>query len=176
MESLIWLIVIIIAYVIITYNTLIKGKNKIAQAASGIDVYLTQRFDLIPNLVECVKGYMEYEKDTLVAITEKRAQYMQTKNLKDGEALNIEFNRIMALAENYPDLKASEHFLQLQKTLTKMENQLQAARRIYNAEVNVYNNKVQMFPSNIIANMFNFHKEELFEAEAGKRDNINVNY
>lgn len=176
MELFIWLIVLIFCYAIITYNSFIKRKNKIKQAASGIDVYLTQRFDLIPNLVECVKGYMTHEKETFIEIARRRENYLQTKNLKEGENLNVECNRIIALAENYPELKASEHFLNLQKTLSKMESQLQAARRIYNAEVNVYNNKVQMFPSNIIANIFNFSEEEFFEAEDEKRENINVNY
>ena len=176
MELFISLIVIIFGYVIKTYNSFIKKKNKIKQAASAIDVYLTQRFDLIPNLVECVKGYMIHENDTFMKIAEKRTQYMQTRNLKEGEVLNAECNRIVALAENNPELKASEHYLHLQKNLAKMESQLQAARRIYNAEVNIYNNKVQMFPSNFIAGAFNFVEEEFFEAEDEKRDSININY
>ena len=176
MQLFIVLVLILVMYVITTYNSFIKKINKIEQAASSIDVYLTQRFDLIPNLVECVKGYMQYEKETLLKITRKREKYMSTRNLKEGQELNTECNRILALAENYPELKASELFLNLQKNLTKIENQLQAARRIYNAEVNVYNNKVQMFPSNIIAAIFSFTEEELFEAEDGKRNNIDVRY
>ena len=139
-------------------------------------MYLTQRFDLIPNLVECVKGYMIYEKQLLQEITEKRTSYLQNKNLKDAQNLNIEFNKILAIAENYPELKASEQFLNLQKNLSKMENQLQAARRIYNMEVNSYNNTVQMFPSNIFANMFGFQEEEFFEAEEPARNSVKVNY
>lgn len=174
-----WIIIIfavIVIYVLYTYNTLINHKNRVKQAYSGIDVYLTQRFDLIPNLVECVKGYMTYEKETLEKITEKRAIYFQNKNLKDGETLNNECNKIIAIAENYPELNANEQFLNLQKALSKMENQLQAARRIYNAEVNVYNNKVLMFPSNIIANMCGYTVEEFFEAEEQARDNVEINY
>ncbi len=166
--------VIILLYVFITYNTFVSRRNKIKQAESGIDVYLTQRFDLIPNLVECVKGYMTHEKETLMAITQMRAKYLQSKNLKDGEILNNECNKIMAVAENYPELKASEQFLNLQKNLTKMESQLQAARRIYNAEVNLYNNKVQMFPSNIIAGMFGFKEAEFFEAQEQAKQNVEV--
>ena len=117
---------------------------------------------------------MNFEKETLVAITEKRSMYLQNKNLKDGEELNNECNRIILLAENSPDLKANEQFLNLQKKLSKMESQLQAARRIYNIEVNNYNDKIETFPNNIIADAFNFKKEEYFEAELKARDNINI--
>lgn len=167
-------IVIIIIYVLATYNKFISQKNKIKQAEAGIDVYLTQRFDLIPNLVECVKGYMKYEQETLEKITKMRNEYMKTKNLKEGGELNDECNRIMAISENYPELKANEQFLNLQKNLTKIESQLQAARRIYNSEINIYNNKVQMFPSNIIASMLGLKKEEFFEADEKAKNNINV--
>lgn len=170
------ILVLIFLYALIIYNSLVSKKNKVKQAYSGIDVYLTQRFDLIPNLVECVKGYMTYEKELLQEITEKRTSYLQNKNLKDAQNLNIEFNKILAIAENYPELKASEQFLNLQKNLSKMENQLQAARRIYNMEVNSYNNTVQMFPSNIFANMFGFQEEEFFEAEEPARNSVKVNY
>ena len=150
--------------------------NKIKQASSGIEVYLTQRFDLIPNLVECVKGYMEHEKETLVQITKMRTSYLETKDLRQGEILNAQCNNIIATAEKYPELKANEQFLNLQKNLSKMESQLQAARRIYNAEVNVYNNKVQMFPSNILAKLFNFEEYDFFEAEEQAKNNIKIEY
>lgn len=172
---LIIVVIILVVYILSTYNGFVNRKNKIKQAYSGIDVYLTQRFDLIPNLVECVKGYMAYEKETLEKITQMRADYAKSKNLKEAETLNNECNRIMMVAENYPELKASEQFLNLQKNLTKIESQLQAARRIYNAEVNLYNNKVQMFPSNILANMFGFSEEEYFEAETQAKNNVNIN-
>lgn len=174
-----WIFVIaaiIIVYVLFTYNMLIGKKNRVKQAYSGIDVYLTQRFDLIPNLVECVKGYMTHEKDTLEEITQMRQIYKQNKNIKDGEALNNECNKIIALAEDYPELKASEQFLNLQKNLSKMENQLQAARRIYNAEVNIYNNTVLMFPSNIIASLGGFKVEEFFQAEEQAQNNVKIDY
>lgn len=176
MEILLCMIVILIVYIVVTYNSFIKKINKIEQAASSIDVYLTQRFDLIPNLVECVKGYMKYEQQTFLAITKKREEYMKSRNIKEGQELNTECNRILALSENYPELKANELFLNLQKSLTKMENQLQAARRIYNAEVNLYNNKVQMFPSKIIAVIFGFEEEDLFETENEKKENVNIIY
>lgn len=172
MGIVIGIIVLLLIYIFGMYNSLIRARNKIKQAASGIDVYLTQRFELIPNLVECVKGYVKHEQETFEKIATMRENYLRNKNLKDGEILNNECNKIMAISENYPELKASEQFLELQKKLSKMESQLQAARRIYNAEVNVYNNKVQMFPSNIIANLFNFKEEEFFEAEEQAKNNV----
>lgn len=168
------ILTVIVGYILITYNSIVKQKNRVLQATSGIDVYLTQRFDLIPNLVECVKGYMNFEKETLIAITEKRSMYLQNKNLKDGEELNNECNRIILLAENYPDLKANEQFLNLQKKLSKMESQLQAARRIYNTEVNKYNDKIETFPNSIIADAFNFKKQEYFQAEQNAKNNIQI--
>lgn len=168
------ILAVIVGYILITYNSIVKQKNRVLQASSGIDVYLTQRFDLIPNLVECVKGYMNFEKETLIAITEKRSMYLQNKNLKDGEELNNECNRIILLAENYPDLKANEQFLNLQKKLSKMESQLQAARRIYNTEVNKYNDKIETFPNSIIADAFNFKKQEYFQAEQNAKNNIQI--
>ena len=167
--------IIILLYMFFTYNSFVSKQNKVKQAYSGIDVYLTQRFDLIPNLVECVKGYMTYEQETLEKISEHRTKYLQNKNLKDAENLNNECNTILALAENYPELKASEQFLNLQKNLSKIESQLQAARRIYNVEVNNYNNKVLMFPSNILAKFFGFKEEEFFQAEEQAQNNIKVN-
>ena len=169
------LLIILVLYILWLYNSLVKASNKVQQAYSGIDVYLTQRFELIPNLVECVKGYMIHEKEVLESITELRTKYFQTKSLKDGEILNSECNQILMDVEKYPELQASEHFLDLQKNLQKMENQLQAARRIYNAEVNIYNNKVYMFPSNIIANLFGFNEKDYFEAEKDAKSNVNIN-
>lgn len=174
MGIIIVIAIIILLYILIIYNSLISKKNKVKQARSSVDVYLTQRFDLIPNLVECVKGYMSYEKEILEEIAKQRSKYMQTKNLKDGEELNNKCNQIIAVAENYPELKANEQFLNLQKNLSKMESQLQAARRIYNADVTIYNNKVLMFPSNILAKIFGFKEEELFQAEAAAKNNIEI--
>ncbi len=168
------IIILLLAYVLFIYNSLIRKRNKVRQAASGIDVYLTQRFDLIPNLVECVKEYAKHEKETFERITKMRERYYQKRELKEGEILNNEFNKIIAVSENYPELKASDQFLDLQKKLAKMESQLQAARRIYNSEVNAYNNNVQMFPSNFIAKLFNFQEEEFFEAEEQAKNNIIV--
>ena len=171
---MILILFLIVIYIWLKYNSIIQNRNKVRQAASGIDVYLMQRFDLIPNLVECVKGYMEHEKNVLIEITEARKAYLQNKNLKEGEELNKKCNMIIAVAEEYPELKASELFLNLQKNLSKMENQLQAARRVYNSEVNTYNNSIQKFPGNIIASFGNFKEEEYFEAEYEAKNNIKI--
>ena len=169
------IVIIALIYTWSTYNKITKQKLKVKQAKSGIDVYLQQRFDLIPNLVECVKKYCEYEQSTLNRIADLRAIYNQNKDLKTGEELNNKFNQLLAVAEDYPDLKADEQFLNLQKNLSKMESLLQAARRLYNIEVTSLNTKIMSFPSNIIANMFHFEKENLFEIEdVNARKNINV--
>lgn len=171
---LVIVLILIIAYVIRQYNTIVRMSKAINQAKSAIDVYLTQRFDLIPNLIECVKGYMEYEKETFVKITEMRTQYLNTKDLKEGANLNNECNKILLNAEQYPELKASEHFLNLQKNLSRMEDQLQAARRIYNVEVTQYNTKINVIPTNIIAKYIGAQEAELFKAEDEAQDNVNV--
>ncbi len=170
------LFIIILIIILVIYNNLIKSRNRVKQAESGIDVYLNQRFDLIPNLVECVKQYSEYEKGVFAEITELRVSYLKdSTNLKSAEKINNKMNEIVALAENYPELKASEQYLNLQKNLTKLESQLQAARRIYNMEVTNYNNKTETVPSNIVAKLFGFKKAELFQIEEYKRENVIIN-
>ena len=172
---IIGLIGIVILAIIIQYNVLVKLKQKVNQSKSGIDVYLQQRFDLIPNLVETVKGYVNYEKETLEKMAELRSEYNKKKNQKVSEELNNKLNQILAVAENYPELKASEQFLNLQKNLSKMESQLQAARRIYNNDVTEYNTKINVVPYNIIAGIFGFKEEELFKIEEAARANVSVN-
>ena len=148
---LITLVIIILFFIVIEFNTFVNLKNKIKQSKSSIDIYLTQRFDLIPNLVECVKVYMKYEESVFTKIAELRAEYNNSKDLKKGEQLNSEFNNLLAVGESNPDLKASEQFLNLQKSLIKMESQLQAARRVYNGDVTLYNTTIQSFPNNFFA-------------------------
>lgn len=175
MEIVLIVIAVIIIFLFAQYNSLIKRKKKVEQAKSGIDVYLMQRFNLIPNLVECVKGYAKHEESIFEKVTQMRTSYMNSKNLKEGAELNSECNHIIAMGESYPELKASEQFLNLQKNLSKMESQLQAARRIYNSEVTAYNTKISVVPTNIIASMFNFKEEDLFELETeDARKNIEV--
>ena len=165
MFILIAIIFIFLIYIIIQYNKFVSMKKNIERSKSGIDVYLTQRFDLIPNLVECAKQYSVYENSVLDTITQNRSKYMETKNLKIGANLNNQFNSILLQGESYPELKANEQFLYLQKSLTKLENQLQAARRIYNIDVTKYNTALYSFPSSIIAKIFGFKEAELFEAD-----------
>ena len=174
MVVLIVVIVIILLVILSKYNKLVKQKNSVKQAQSGIDVYLNQRFDLLPNLIETVKGYAKHEEQVLEKITQLRAKYSKSKDLKEAEKLNNGINQIIAVAEQYPELKASEQFLNLQKSLSKMESQLQAARRIYNNEVTAYNTTINTVPTNIIAKMFNFKEAELFTIEDYKKENIQV--
>ena len=171
------IIAILLIIILALYNNLVKARNKVKQAESGIDVYLNQRFDLIPNLVECVKAYSKHEQTIFTEIANLRSSYMkQPKDIKSAENLNNKMNQLIAVAENYPDLKASEQYLNLQRTLTKLESQLQAARRIYNAEVTNYNNKIEVVPSNLIASLFGFKQAQLFEIEEYKKENINIKF
>ena len=169
------IIAICIIVILTLYNNLVKAKNKVKQAESGIDVYLNQRFDLIPNLVECVKGYSKHEQTIFNEIAKLRTDYQNKKNdIKSAENLNNKMNELIAIAESYPDLKAGEQYLNLQKNLTKIESQLQAARRIYNNEVTNYNNKIATIPSNIVAGIFGSKEAKLFEIEEYKKENINI--
>ncbi len=175
MTILIIILVVLALFVLITYNSLVSKKHKVAQARSSIDVYLNQRFDLIPNLVETVKGYAKHEKEIFEETIRLRTSYFNSKDLDEASLLNSKCNSILAIAENYPELKANENFLSLQKSLSKMENQLQAARRLYNIEVTDYNTKLNVVPTNIIAKIFNFKEEKLFEIEEYKKENIDIN-
>lgn len=174
MTILVVILVILVLFVIVEYNMMVKLKKQMNNSYSVIDVYLQKRFDLIPNLVEVTKGYANYEKDILSKITEYRTSYNQNKDKESLNKLNDEYNNLMLVVENYPDLKASEQFLQLQKSLSKVESELQAARRIYNTDTTKYNTKLSVFPSNIIANIFGFKEGELFELEGRAVQGANV--
>lgn len=171
---IVFIILIIIIIIFSIYNSLIKKRNAVKQSRSSIDVYLNQRFDLIPNLVEIVKGYAKHESNLLESITKLRTSYEQSKNLDTASELNDKMNKLLITVENYPELKVSENFLNLQKNLTKMEDQLQAARRLYNMDVTSYNTSIQTFPTNIIAKLFNFKPDQLFQLEPGKENNIKI--
>ena len=172
---LVIIVILLIVYICVIFNKLTKAKLRVKQAKSGIDVYLQQRFDLIPNLLECVKQYSKYENETLTKLAELRVSYSQNKDLMLGKNLNNNLNIVMATIEQYPELKADEQFLVLQKNLAKMENQLQAARRLYNIEVTATNRIIQTFPSSIVACIFGFKPERFFELEDKKAmENINV--
>lgn len=166
------IIIILILVFIGIFNNLVTLRKKAMQSESGVDVYLQQRFDLIPNLVEVTKGYMEHEQETLVNIAKLRAEYNKNKNEEAAIALTEKYKSIMAIIESYPNLKASEQFLKLQKALIKVESQLQAARRIYNNDVTKYNTKISTFPTNIIAKLFNFKEMKLFMADSDVNEEI----
>ena len=168
------IVIVLILIILAKYNGLVRSRNKVNQSKSGIDVYLNQRFDLIPNLVECVKGYSKHESELFENVAKLRTLYNETKDLDNASKLNNSVNKLLAVAESYPELKASEQFLNLQRNLTKIESQLQAARRIYNNEVTTYNTKIQTVPNNIIANVFGFKPAELFQIEEYKKENINI--
>ena len=171
---LVLIVVLVIAVLIVLilggiYNSLIQLRNQVENAWSQIDVQLKRRHDLIPNLVETAKGYMKHERETLEDITKARSQAMGAQSIGDkakaeGE-LNDALSRFMLVVENYPDLKANQNFLALQEELTSTENKIAFARQAYNDQVLFFNNKVQMFPSNMIAQMFNFKLGEFFQLE-----------
>ena len=169
MLVIIGIIVLIAVFVIGIYNALIRLRNQVDNAWSQIDVQLKRRHDLIPNLVETAKGYMEHERGTFEAITEARSRAMGANTPAEAGkaegALTDALSKFMLVVENYPDLKANQNFLSLQETLTSTENKIAFARQGYNDQTLFYNNKIQMFPSNIIAGTFNFGKRDFFEIE-----------
>ena len=168
------IIILLIIGFIAVYNILTTAKNTVKNSKAVIDVYLQQRFDLIPNLVEVTRGYMQHEREVFERIAELRASYNTNKDLKTGMSLNNEFTNLLGVVEANPDLKSSDVFMKLQKTLDKVESQLQAARRIYNMDVTKYNTKLQIFPLNIVANLFKFKEETLFVLEG--EDTVNVKF
>ena len=174
--GIILLAIIIIIWAIVEYNKFIQLLKKVEQSKSGIDVYLKQRFDLIPNLVEVAKGYAKHEEKVLQEIT-KLIQSFDSNNNKDLDVnaeLNNQFNKLLAVVEAYPELKANENFLKLQEQLAKIESQLRAARRIYNSDVTEYNTKVHTVPSNLIAKRYKFEDKKLFEITNYEKNNVNI--
>ena len=168
-------VIIITGSMIKTYNKFIKKGNKVKEATSGIEVLLNQRFDLIPNIVETVKGYTKHESKTLEDLTKLRSSYNNHGfSIEETENIDKKFNNIMMLAESYPDLKANSEFLSLQDTLQDIEDKLVYARTNYNNAVTSYNNLVESVPSNIIAKIFAFEKQELFKLEDSKKENIKI--
>ena len=163
------LIVLAVLYFVSNYNSLVRLRNQVKNAWAQIDVQLKRRHNLIPNLIETVKGYMTHEKETLENITRARAGAMSANTVaekaKAESALGGALGKFNLVVENYPDLKANQNFLSLQEELTSTENKISFARQNYNDQVLFYNNKIEMFPSNIIAGMFHFVKEEFFELE-----------
>lgn len=169
--GLIVLVVVLVAWAVGLYNGLIRLRNEVRNAWAQIDVQLKRRYDLIPNLVETVKGYAKHERGTLEAVVQARQQAINVSAddvAQKAEAENMltkTLRSLFALAENYPDLKANQNFLALQEELASTENKIGFARQYYNDAAMKLNNMIQMFPSNIVATMFNFHQEKYFEVE-----------
>lgn len=172
-------LVVVVAFVVVgIYNKFVKMRNRTKEAWADIDVQLKRRYDLIPNLVNVVKGYASHESATFQKVTEARTAAMSVQNIAEkGKAENMLSNTlksIFALSENYPELKANTNFLELQKELSDTENKIQAARRFYNGNVRDLNTALESFPQNIIGNMFNFQKQEFFEANETEKENVKV--
>jgi len=163
-------VAVLLISLIAIYNSLVRLRNQVDNAWSQIDVQLKRRHDLIPNLVETAKGYMKHERQTFEEITKARSQAMGAKNVSEASkaegALGEALSKFMLVVENYPDLKANQNFLSVQEELTSTENKISFARQSYNDQVLFFNNKTQMFPSSIIANMFSFAQRDFFELEA----------
>ena len=174
------LIIVVIGFFFMgTYNKLVRLRNGAEEAFKSINVYLKQRYDLIPNLVNTIKGYTQYESGTLEKIVELRSKAMSAGG-KDGGAAEMQLSgalkSVFALAENYPDLKANQEFLNLQQTLTGLEESIQRARRYYNASARDMNNAVEVFPNNLIAGPFGFQRMEYFEVEEAVTQNVKVQF
>lgn len=183
---LIAVVAILVLWVVMAYNGLVTLRNRSAEAWSDIDVQLKRRYDLIPNLVETVKGYASHEQGTLEKVIAARNSAMQAhdsgsasmqEKLQAENALSSTLKSIFALSEAYPDLKANQNFAKLQDELSDTENKIQASRRFYNGNVRELNTKIEHFPTNIIAGMFKFVKREFFEiADAAQRENVQVKF
>lgn len=183
--GLIAIAVIVIFWLIAIYNGLIRLRNRVDESFSDVDVQLKRRYDLIPNLMETVKGYMQHEAGTLQKVTEARTAAMSVHDDKNasfeqkGQAENMltgALKSLFAVAENYPDLKASANFAKLQDELSDTENKIQAARRFFNGNVRDFNTKIQVFPNNLISTMLGFKKYDFFAAEEGERENVQVKF
>ena len=175
------IVAVLVLWIIFTYNRLITLRNRAKEAWSDIDVQLKRRYDLIPNLVETVKGYASHERELFEKVTEARTRAMGAKTVKEhGEAENMlssTLKTLFAVSENYPQLRASENFLELQRELTDTEDKIQAARRFYNTNVRDLNIKIESFPANIVADIFRFTKMDFFEiGEAAAREPVKVQF
>lgn len=175
------IIVILVLWLIAVYNGLIKLRNRTREAWSDIDVQLKRRYNLIPNLVETVKGYAAHERELFEKVTEARTRAMQAgtpeEKGKAENALTGTLKTLFAVAENYPELKASENFAKLQDELSDTENKIQAARRFYNGNVRDFNTRIEVFPNNLVAGMLKFTKFEFFEVEeTAERENVEVKF
>ena len=171
-------VALLLIYGIISYNSFVSLNNKVKEAFSTLDVYLKKRWDLIPNLVEVVKGYAKHEKETLEDIVKLRnSSYdnmSDSDKIKADEKLTNGINKIMAIAESYPELKASENYKELSSQLVKIEDDIANSRKYYNGVVRMFNNKVEMFPSNIIAKILGYSSKDMFEVDSNERESVKV--
>ncbi len=171
-------VIIILLFTFSTYNSLVKLNNRVEEAFSTMDVYLKKRWDLIPNIVETVKGYAKHEKETLEEVINLRNNSYDKMNTNDKVKVNNkisqEITKLMAIAEAYPELKTNENFKDLSNQLTKVEDDIANARKYYNGTVRNFNDKVQMFPSNIVASILGYKTKNMFEASENERENIKV--
>ena len=172
----------LVIWIILTYNVLVRTRQQVRESWSGIDTELKRRYDLVPNLVEAVRGYAAHEKEVLTSVTEARQRAKASggspgSQAADEKILVASMQRLLAVAEDYPDLKASEHFLSLQEELANTEDRIQAARRFFNANVRDLNTRLEVFPSNLVGSVFSFKKEEFFEVESSViREVVDVNF
>lgn len=173
-------IVLVVLFVWSTYNSLVTGKVRIKEAFSGIDVQLKRRIDLVPNLVSTVKGYAKHEKNLLENVTKARVSLMGAKSTaekaKSDTMLTDALKSLFAVSENYPDLKASQNFLELQEELSDIESKIAYSRQFFNSNVSSYNTTLVNFPGNIIGNMFGFKQEEFFEADEAEKKSVKVSF
>lgn len=172
------IIVLFIIYILVTYNKLVEANNIVKEAFSTMDIYLKKRWDLILNLVEVVKGYTKHEKEILNQLTTLRTNSYQNMSMDNkinvNEQLTQGISKIIAISENYPELKASQNFVELSKELTKIEDEIANSRKYYNGSVRILNTKIQVFPNNIIAKLFNLKEANMFEANNDEKQNRKV--
>lgn len=175
-----FLLVLVAIYGVTLYNSLVKFRILVDEAWSGIDVQLKRRYDLIPNLVETVKGYAKHEKELFEKVSKLRSQAMSAESFEEKGKLENELTgtlkTLFAVAESYPELKANENFIKLQDELSQIEDEIQNARRYYNGTVRDFNTKIQVFPANLIAGMLGFKSREFFEAEEEAKENVKVDF
>lgn len=170
----------ILAYILI-YNGMVGARNRVEESWSGIDVQLKRRHDLVPNLVETVKGYAKHEQQVFEKTSQARADAMKAAGVQQAQEAEAKLSGALAdlraVAENYPDLRATENFQRLQADLNEIEDEIQAARRIYNSNVQAFNTKIQVFPNSVVAGMGNFSEREFFEIEEpGEREPVKVSF
>ncbi|NMC09074.1 LemA family protein [Candidatus Microgenomates bacterium] len=173
-------VAVLAVFVISVYNKIVKQKMVVEEATGDIETFLKQRYDMIPNLVEIVKGYAKHEKETFTQITEMRAKAMSSGSLE--EKMDVEnqisqaLSKIIAVAENYPELKANTNFQDLQNSLKELEDNIQKSRRFYNGAVRDFNTMIVVFPQNLLAGIFGFKKEPFFEASEDEKKNVEIKF